>query len=239
MVNQKLLRFSAVLLFIGSLLLYVGEYFHSQVGPGILPNDHPAVFRAYAAAGNWTAIHLGLFIAAAVFMAGLLVLFLALDFAPGASRTVGILGVVSAGVTVALYAVDSAVDGVALKQAAVAWVNAPAAEQAARFASVEAVRWLEWGTKSYGPFMYGLTLVLFASLIVSTAKIPRPIGFLMALYGITYLWYGWIVGTEGFYPPAMGIPVLSAPVINIVMIVWLLIAAWRREAVVQTARAAI
>jgi hypothetical protein len=35
------------------------------------------------------------------------------------------------------------VDGVALKQAVNAWVDAPEAEKAARFAAAEAMRWLE------------------------------------------------------------------------------------------------
>jgi hypothetical protein len=105
------------------------------------------------------------------------------------------------------------------------------------FDSVEAIRWLEWGTKSYGPFMYEITLVLFGILIGSTSKIPRPIGYLMGLYGVTYFWSGWIVGTEGFYPPALGIPAMSAPIINIAMIVWLLILAWRKQVAIQAAPA--
>ena len=42
-----------------------------------------------------------------------------------------------------------AVDGVALKQAVNAWASAPVAEKAARFASAEAIRWIEWGARSY------------------------------------------------------------------------------------------
>ena len=38
------------------------------------------------------------------------------------------------------YGVLQAVDGVALKQAVDAWVNAPEADKAARFASAEVVR---------------------------------------------------------------------------------------------------
>jgi hypothetical protein len=68
---------------------------------------------------------------------------------------------------------------VALKQAVDAWSSAPAAEKATRFASAEAIRWLEWGTNSYWNFMPGLALVLFAIVIVWTARIPRPIGYLM------------------------------------------------------------
>jgi hypothetical protein len=54
------------------------------------------------------------------------------------------LGAVSAAVALALYGVLQAVDGVALKQVVDAWVRAPEAEKAARFASAETIRWLEW-----------------------------------------------------------------------------------------------
>jgi hypothetical protein len=56
-------------------------------------------------------------------------------------------------VALGLYGVLQAVDGVALKQAVNAWASAPEAEKAARFASAETIRWLEWGTRSYQSFM--------------------------------------------------------------------------------------
>src|SRR5437867_3699834 len=146
-----------------------------------------AVFAEYASSGNWTAIHLGQFAGMAVIIAGLLALFFALDIHSGAPGWVGRFGAVSTVVTLALYGVLQAVDGVALKQAVDAWASAPDAEKTARFASAEAIRWLEWGTRSYHSFMFGLALVLFATMIVGTARIPRLIGYLMGLSGLTYL----------------------------------------------------
>jgi hypothetical protein len=69
MVNHKLPRLSATLLFIGVLLLILATYFHNiiesrnQSGNG---NNHPAEFTAIAAGGNWTAVHLGQFVATAI-----------------------------------------------------------------------------------------------------------------------------------------------------------------------------
>ena len=102
----------------------------------------------------------------AVIIAGLLVLFFALDVHTGTPGWTGRFGAVSAVVTISLYGVLQAVDGVALKQAVDAWVRAPEAEKVARFASAEAIRWLEWGVRSYHSFMLGLSLVLFATVIV-------------------------------------------------------------------------
>ena len=79
---------------------------------------------------------------------GTLVLFFALGVSEGTPRWVSFFAAISAGVAVALSGVVYAVDGVALKQAVDAWVSAPTAEKAARFARAEVIRWLEWGTKA-------------------------------------------------------------------------------------------
>ena len=75
-------------------------------------------------------------------------------------------------------------------QAVDAWANAPDADKAARFAAAEAIRWLEWGVRSYQSLMLGLTFLLFATAIVQTARTPKPIGYLMALSGLAYLGQG-------------------------------------------------
>ncbi len=108
----------------------------------------------------------------------------------------GLFGAIAAVVALALYGVASAVDGVVLKQAADAWASAPAAEQATRLASAEAIRWLETGAASYWNFMQGLPLVLFAIVIVWTARVTRPIGYLMGVSGLAFLVTGWVEGMK-------------------------------------------
>ena len=63
---------------------------------------------------------------------------------------VGRFGAVSAVVTLALYGVLQAADGVAPKHAVDAWVSAPDPEKAGRFASAEAIRWLELAINPIG-----------------------------------------------------------------------------------------
>src|SRR4051812_49854113 len=110
---------------------------------------------------------------------GLVALYVALN--PQARRSIGQLGVGLSVVALGLYGVLQAVDGVALKQAVDAWVRAPEAEKATRFASAETIRWLEWGTRSYQCFMLGLTLILLGSAVALSARLPRAIGYLMGL----------------------------------------------------------
>ena len=143
MANHKLLRLSATLVFIGTLVTVVLFLLHPQ-GAG---NDQ-ATFTVFANSSSWTAIHLGEFVGMAVLLAGLLVLFFALNVSEGTPRWLDFFGAIAAGVALALYGVAFAVDGVALKQAVDAWASAPAAEQATRFASAEAIQWLELGTKA-------------------------------------------------------------------------------------------
>ena len=191
------------------------------------------MFAEYAASADWTAVHLGQFVGMAVIIAGLLVLFFALNVHAGTPGWAARFGAVSAVVALALYGVLQAVDGVALKQAVDAWVSAPDAEKAARFASAEAIRWLEWAARSYHSFMFGLAFVLFATVIVWTARTPRPIGYLMGLSGLTYIVQGWVLGSEGF-SATNTVPTLLGYILVVVWSIWLLIVAWRMKESVET-----
>ena len=223
MVDYRSLRLSSTLLFIGLVLTDVLHFLHPAGGA-----SYEATFTIYAASKNWAAIHLGQFVGEALLLAGLLILFFALDIREGASRWLGVFGAISAGVAIALTAVLYAVDGVALKQASDAFASAPAAEQAARLASAEAVRWLEWGTNSYWNFMQGLAMMLYGIAIVWTARVPRPIGYLMTLSGLAFIVLGWMVGTNGF-TAAGNLPSYTGYTSLFVLIVWMLVIAWRSK----------
>jgi hypothetical protein len=216
------LRLSAALLLVGQLLYIVITQFHT----GGEANNHPVIFAAYAASGIWTAVHAGQFAAMAILLAGLLALVFALDVPAGTARLAGLLGAASAVAALALYGALQAVDGVANKQVDVAWVNAPEAETAARFASAEAIRWIEWGMRSYHAFALGLALLLVAAAIVRIASVPRPIAYLMGLSGLTYLAQGWVAGEEGF-SQTLSIAIVLAWVLGLAWMIWLGVVVWR------------
>jgi hypothetical protein len=223
-IDRPSLRLAATLLLVGQLLYIVITLFHT----GGDANDHPAIFAAYAASASWTATHLGQFAAMAILLGGLLSLFYALDVRDGTARWTGRFGAASAVAALALYGALQAVDGVANKLADAAWVSAADAEKAARFASAEAVRWIEWGLRSYQVFTLGLALLLFAVAVAQTAWVPRPIAILMGLSGLTYLVQGWVVGSEGF-SPRMSNAIVLAEVLGVVWMSWLVVVAWRME----------
>jgi hypothetical protein len=228
-VDHAALRLSASLMVVGVILAMMAGIFHPGQEPA---NHHIAAFTEYAHNDSWTIIHLGQFVGTAVMITGLLVLFFTLDVHAGIAGWARRFGGISALVALALYGVLQAVDGVALKQAVDAWLRAPETEKAARFASAETVRWLEWAVRSYHSFMLGLAFVLFALVIVSTARLPKPIGYLMGVSGLAYITQGWVLGFEGFsatntVPTLLGILV---PMWSI----WLLIVAWRTRAPLET-----
>jgi hypothetical protein len=216
------LRVSAMLLLAGQILYIVVTQFHT----GGDANNHPEIFAAYADSGIWTAVHVVQFAAMAIFLAGLLALSFALNVQGDAARWAGRFGAASAVVALALYGALQAVDGVANKQADVAWVSAPDTEKAARFASAETLRWIEWGMRSYHDFALGLALLLFAVAVVRTDWVPRPIAYLMGLSGLTYLVQGWVVGSEGF-SQTMSNAIVLAWVLSLAWMIWLFVVAWR------------
>jgi hypothetical protein len=216
------LRLSATLLLVGQLLYIAVTQFHT----GGEANDHPAIFAAYAASGIWTAVHLGQFAAMAIWLAGLLALFFALAGERGTAIWAGRFGAAAAVVALALYGALQAVDGVANKHADAAWVSAPDAEKVARFASAEAIRWVEWGMRSYHDVALGLALLLFAAAVARTAWVPRPVASLMGLSGLTTLAQGWVVGAEGF-SPTESIAIVLTWVLSLAWMIWLAVVAWR------------
>jgi hypothetical protein len=224
MIDRKVLRLSAVLLLVGFIFYVVVGLLHPD-GPA---NNHRVVFAVYASSASWTAVHLGQFAGMAVIIAGLLVLYFVLNVRAGGAAWAARLGAVAAVVALGLYGVLQAVDGVALKQAVDAWASAPEAEKAARFASAEAIRWLEWGMRSYQSFMFGLTLILLGSAVAVTARLPRALGYLMGLSGVAYLVQGWVLGFEGF-PESNTFAILAAYVLILAWIIWLVVVAWRTK----------
>jgi hypothetical protein len=222
MVDYKTLHLSARLLVGGVALSFLSGMFHPGQEPA---NDHAAAFAEYARSVHWTAIHLGQFVGMLVLVLGLLILTYALRQSGGAEWSLR-LGAASAVIALALYGVLQAVDGVALKQAVDAWMNAPETEKVARFASAEAIRWLEWGARSYQSFVLGVSFVFISVSIVRTRQVPVAIGYLMGLSGLSYVAQGWVLGSSGF-SAANTYPTLSGIVLVVAWTVWLFVWSWR------------
>jgi hypothetical protein len=218
------LRLSARLLLAGQLLFIVVTQFHT----GGDANDHTSIFVKYADSGDWKVVHALQFGAVAVIVAGLVMLSRAIEERTGVPSWAARIGAVLGVVSLALYGVLQAVDGIGNKQVDQAWVNASTTQKPARFATAEAMRWLEWGLSSYHAYAVGLALLLLAgaATAVRSATIPRAVPALVALTGIAYLAQGWIAGSQGFNT-SRSVLIVAAWVLGVIWMAWLTLTTWR------------
>ena len=110
----------------------------------------------------------------------------------------------------------------------------PRADQPTRLDIAEALRWIEIGTTSYLDIMLGLAVVLFAAIVVLTAKLPPSIGFLMAPSGLGFIAVGWLVGTRGF-TASNTVPIDTGYGFLFLAMILVLIHSWRPEPPAQRA----
>ena len=187
-------------------------------------DNHEAIFTEYAASDAWVATHLAEFILVLVALAGLLMLCRALR------RETPYLALLAAGALIAsgaTWAALQAVDGVTLKQAVDAWVDASGTEKATRFADAETARWIEWGLQSYFRVLLGVAFLLLGCAAVVSRLVPSWLGALLAAGGLLSLAVGFSVayaGLESGFQDAVGI---ALQLVVLVFIVGLLVVARR------------
>lgn len=211
------LRLAATLLLAGQVLFILVTQLHT----GGDANDHDSIFAAYAHSGDWKGVHALQFLAVALVVAGLVVLCPALEARARRPVWSARVGAVLAGVSLALYGALQAVDGIGNKEVDHAWVTASDADRTARFASAEAMRWLEWGMSSYHAYAMGLALVAFAAGMAAVRReVPRAIGYLSGMSGVAYLAEGWVAGSEGF-DATHSVLIVASWVFSLAWMTWL------------------
>lgn len=190
--EPRAVRLAGGLLLGGVLINAISTMFH----PSGDEDDHEAIFAEYADSGAWEAIHLGQLLGVLTALAGLLVIYLVLS-SRGEVAVLGRFAAAATVVTAATVVVLQAVDGVALKQAANAWVASSGAQEPIRFADAETIRWLEWGVQSYFRVMLGASLALFGAAILLARLISGWVGWLAIVAGLLSVANGIDVGYQG------------------------------------------
>ena len=143
---------------LAAVLVLIGEVVSTVIVLYIHPGGGEtieATFMNYAASRYWVAIHLAQFCGTAILLAGVLAFFQILRVSDGVPHWLGFFGSIAALLGLALAGVVFAIDGVA---------NKSAHNQLSRHD-------------------VGLAVILFAAIVVVTAKLPGPIGFLVAISG--------------------------------------------------------
>jgi len=222
--DRRSLRLPATLLLVGQVLYVLVTQLHAD-GPA---NNHAVVFAEYAANDIWTAVHVAQFVSISILVAGLVGLYFAIDEQFASARWLGRFSAALSIVALALYGALQAVDGVANKQADVMWINATDTEKSARFASAEAIRWIEWGMRSYHDIALGIALLLMAAALLRSPLVPRAVAYLIGISGLVYLIQGWVVGSQGF-SQTESVLIVLAWVVSVVWMIWLFVVARRRQ----------
>ena len=218
-VERALLRIGAVSAALGVIILFVAEAFHG----GHDPADLEATLPEYAANANWEAVHVGQFLGYALVLIGLVALHRSI--AEGHGAALALLGYVTAIVATATYAVNQAVDGVAVKFVADEWVGAPAVEKADAFRVAQAVRYIEIGLTSFAELTFGTALLLYGLAIALSDVYPKWVGWAAVAVGVGWIMLGLLVAHNGFTQVALGL------LVSTLMALWVLVLAvflWRK-----------
>jgi hypothetical protein len=219
---------------LAAVLIIVAEFVYMVVTPLLHPGGGAPIaeFESYADSHTWATVHTLQFATTVTAAFGLLALAYGLNVTSGVRGLVNRFAAATAAALIALNAVLYAVDGVALKETVNAWAGGSSATRAAFLPAVEAIRGVEFGLRGYVAYTTGLAVILLAGVIVSTARVPRVIGYLMGLSGLVYVaqGVGWIslrtVLSEHALEGNISYYVL---LLVLVWAIWLLVAALRMK----------
>jgi hypothetical protein len=187
---------------LAGLLGLVTQLVASGLHPGhAQPNDSAAAFLEYASSNIWTAVHIGQFAGGLLVALAFVVLAVSLP-KQGASGGFAVIGGAAAVVVGAVFAVQMAVDGVALKGAISTWLSVSASERTAAFMVAEAIRDLEKGLSGFFHLMNGTTMLALGVALLSGRMYPRWIGAFGVVAGIGFISGGVVTAHVGFAPEA-------------------------------------
>ena len=192
------LRLPAALMALGAL---------AQVALGLLhphqvqPNDSPGAFAEYAHSHSWVDVHLGQYLGTLLIAIGLIALSRSLSAYPGAAGQLARIAGTTAIVTTAVFAIQMAVDGIALKAAIDHWASSTAVDRAAAYGVADSVRALEKGLSALFHLNNGITLLALGSAMAMSRR-PRTLGWVGAATGLGFIAEAAVTAHTGFSPEA-------------------------------------
>jgi hypothetical protein len=223
--DSMMLRIGAVAGLAGLLLQVVMGRLHPSHAD---PNDSRAAFTEYAHSGTWTAVHIGQFLGTLLLALALLALARALSRQPGLPGALAVVGAVTAVLLAAVFTVQMAVDGVALRAAIDTWTRAPAGPaRTSAFLVAEGLRGLEKGLSAFFHLTNGLTLVSLGLSVALGHLYARWLGWVAVLAGLAFLVGGWVTARSGFSPEA-GRLLTPALLLLVVFLIGACVSMWRR-----------
>ena len=223
--DRSLLRIAAVAVPIGIVSEILMEALHPSKAD---PNNSAAAFLEYAASNIWTIVHIGQFFAALLVALALVTLARSLARQSGVAGALAVIGGVTAILVAAVFAVQMAVDGVALKAAIDTWTNASQADKASAYQVAEGMRALEKGLSGFFHLINGTTLLALGLAIAFGRSYPRWLGWVGAVSGLGFLVGGVVTAYTGFSSLA-GTVLLGPTVLSAIFLLGAAVCMWRRS----------
>jgi hypothetical protein len=194
------------------------------------PNDSRAAFTEYSHYGLWTVVHIGQFLGTLLLVIALLALARGLSRQSGLAGALAFLGAVTAILVAAVFTVQMAVDGVALRSAVETWSSAaPGTAKTSAFQVADGLRGLEKGLSGFFHLNNGLTLITLGLSIALGRLYPRWLGAVAVVAGVAFLVGGVVTANAGFSSDA-GYVLTPSLLLLAVFIFGICISMWRRAA---------
>ena len=198
MADSALLRIGAVAGITGVLLQVAMDQMHPAHAD---PNNSRAAFTEYSHYGLWTGVHIGQFLGTLLLVVALLALARGLSRQRGLAGALAMIGAVTAIIVAAVFAVQMAVDGVALRSAIDTWTNAAAGPgKTSAFQVADGLRGLEKGLSGFFHLNNGLTLVTLGLSVTIGALYARWLGATAMLAGLAFLVGGVVTASTDSHP---------------------------------------
>jgi hypothetical protein len=183
------------------------------------PNDSTRAFTEYAESTDWVPVHIGQFIGALLITLSLVALGRHLSRAGGIAGALGVLGGAVAIVVAAVFAVQMAVDGVALKNAIDGWTVATnSTDGTTAFLVADGIRSMEKALSAFFHLCNGCTLIALGVALAIGPFGPRWLGWLGASTGLVFLVEGVIVANTGFSAQAATIGLIPTVLLPIFLL---------------------
>jgi hypothetical protein len=225
--ESALLRIGAVAGITGLLLQVAMDQMHPAHSD---PNDSKAAFTEYSHYGLWTVVHIGQFLGTLLLGLALLALARSLSRQRGVPGALAVVGAVTTIILVAVFAVQMAVDGVALRSAIDTWARAAAGPgRTSAFQVANGLRGLEKGLSGFFHLSNGCTLVALGLSIALGHRYPRWLGWTAVVTGVAFLTGGVVTAHSGFSSDA-GRVLMPALLLLGIFVIGICVSMWRRAA---------
>ena len=200
-VNTSLLTVGLVAAVVGIFVEVAMGFLHPSHAQ---PNDSVAAFEEYSHSQDWTYVHIGQFAGTLLVVIALVAIARTMSGQPGMAGAMAVVGAVTAVLIGAVFAVQMAVDGVALKGTVDTWAQASsAADRSAAFLVADGVRWIEKALSGLFHLLNGTTLLALGLSVLFGQMTRRWLGWVGVVAGIGFLVGGVITSRTGFSPDAI------------------------------------